>query len=249
MDNRIAESVSGDFEEMFKEALDFLEKKVILEYQEFKGIREKYQQLAFSVKGYTELEVLDEFLTALKEAVEDGTTKAVFRERMNTFLEDRGYMGITPYHSDLIFRQNMQTAYNVGHYEQMTDPDVMGRRKYWQYQTAGDGKVRETHAAMDGMVYPADHDIWDIWYPPNGFGCRCSVVSLTPEQVKRKGLEVSDLLPNMLDIHTGEITAALPDYKFRTNPAKTAWQPDMAGFPEALKKAYEEKQNRRKAGK
>lgn len=241
MDKKIAENISGEFGEIFQEALNFLEKKVTVDYKTFKEIREKYQHLAFSVKGYTEMEVLNEFLEALKDAVREGSTKEAFRERMNTFLEDNGYAGLTPYHSDLIFRQNMQTAYNVGHYEQMTDPDVMERRRYWQYQTAGDGKVRESHAAMDGRVYPADHDIWDTWYPPNGFGCRCMVVSITPEQVRRKGLEVSDQLPNMVDTQTGEIMAALPDKKFRTNPAKTEWKPDTSGFPESLKKAFEER--------
>lgn len=248
MDDWITESVSGEFEGVFQEALNFLEKKVTVDYKTFKEIREKYQNLAFSVKGYTEMEVLNEFLEALKDAVREGSTKEAFRERMNTFLEDNGYTGLTPYHSDLIFRQNMQTAYNAGHYEQMTDPGVMERRKYWQYQTAGDGKVREEHAVMDGRVYPADSGIWDIWFPPNGFGCRCTVVSLTPEQVKRKGLEVSDLLPDMVDLQTGEIAAALPDPGFRTNPAKSEWKPDAAGFPEGLKRAFEEKQNRRRNG-
>ena len=32
----------------------------------------------------------------------------------------------------LIFRTNIQTAYNVGHYEQMTDPGVMKLRPVWQ---------------------------------------------------------------------------------------------------------------------
>lgn len=51
---------------------------------------------------------------------------------MDRFLEERGYEGLTPYHADRIFRQNMLTAYSVGHYQQMTDPDVTG----------GDGSTR-----------------------------------------------------------------------------------------------------------
>ena len=75
--------------------------------------------------------------------MKEGTTKRDFREQMNSFLEEHGYDALTPYHADMIFRQNIQTAYNVGHYQQMTDPDVMERRNYWQYQTAGDSHVRE----------------------------------------------------------------------------------------------------------
>ncbi|MFR3923520.1 MAG: phage minor head protein, partial [Dysosmobacter welbionis] len=133
-----------------------------------------------------------------------GTTKTQFQENMDRFLEERGYDGLTPYHADRIFRQNMLTAYSVGHYQQMTDPDVMGRRRYGQYQTAGDRHVRESHAAMDGRVFPADSPVWDIWYPPNGFGCRCMVVSRTEEQVRRMGLTVEQTLPDTSNPATGE---------------------------------------------
>ena len=48
---------------------------------------------------------------------------------MDRFLEERGYDGLTPYHADRIFRQNMLTAYSVGHYQPDDGPDVMGRRE------------------------------------------------------------------------------------------------------------------------
>ena len=242
MDERIIKEVlEGGKNEIFQEALDYLEQKEALPYQEFKRLKEWYAPLAFSVAGYTELEILDQFLEELKLAVKEGTTKEQFRESMNRFLEDQGYDGLTPYHADRIFRQNMLTAYSVGHYQQMTDPDVMGRRKYWQYQTAGDGHVRESHAAMDGKVFPADSPIWDVWYPPNGFGCLCAVVSRTEAQVRRMGLTVEETIPNAYNMETGEVEALLPDPRFRTNPAKAVWKPDMAGFPEALRKIYKEK--------
>lgn len=44
-----------------------------------------------------------------------------------------------------------------------------------QYETAGDSKVRDEHARMDGIVRPVDDAFWDRWYPPNGWRCRCSV--------------------------------------------------------------------------
>lgn len=238
IDDKVYEIISEDA--TFQEALNFLKKKAVIQYSDFKKMSDKYNNLAFSVKGYTSLDILNKFLTELQTAIKTGSTKEAFRETMNGFLAENGYTGLTPYHSDMIFRQNILTAYSVGHYESMTDPDVISRRKYWQYQTAGDGNVRESHATMDGRVYPADSDIWDTWYPPNGFGCRCIVVSLTPEQVERKGLQIETLLPNTIDPESKAITAALPDKKFRSNPAKAEWRPDMAGFPSSLKKIYAE---------
>lgn len=48
-----------------------------------------------------------------------------------------------------------------------------------QYITAGDDRVREEHALLDGVVKPIDDDFWDTYYPPNDYNCRCDVVQLT----------------------------------------------------------------------
>ena len=53
-----------------------------------------------------------------------------------------------------------------------------GDRYYLQYRTAGDAKVRPTHAEMAGITLPASDPFWAEFYPPNGWGCRCSVVQV-----------------------------------------------------------------------
>lgn len=45
-----------------------------------------------------------------------------------------------------------------------------------QYETVGDGRVRPEHAALDNIVRPVDDKFWDIYYPPNGWNCRCVVL-------------------------------------------------------------------------
>ncbi|MBY0244492.1 MAG: DUF935 family protein [Sphingobacteriaceae bacterium] len=45
-----------------------------------------------------------------------------------------------------------------------------------QYTTAGDNKVRDQHAALDGKVAAINDVIWNTIYPPNAFNCRCHVV-------------------------------------------------------------------------
>lgn len=55
----------------------------------------------------------------------------------------------------------------------MRDSDVM---PWGEYVTVGDGRVRPEHAALHGKRWPLDHQAWaDIW-PPNGWGCRCTVL-------------------------------------------------------------------------
>ena len=161
---------------------------------------------------------------------------------MNGFLEREGYEGITPYQAENIFRTNIQTAYNVGHYKQMTDPEDMKLRPYWQYDAVNDSRTRPSHLAMDGRVFPADSPVWDTWFPPNGFKCRCTVRSLSRRQVERLGLHVETTAPAASMLKDGHFVNIMPDPQFAGNPAKTPWRPDLKGYPEPLVKAFRERE-------
>lgn len=238
-----AYGLTKDF--IFKEAVAFLKKKVPLPASEYKELEDACRAQAFSVSGYTSLGILQEFLDELADACEKGKTKKEFMEGMNDFLSRGGYEGLNPFHADVIFRTNMQSAYNAGHYKSMSDPAVKKLRPYWKYVTAGDGEVRESHAQMDGRIYAADDPVWDIWYPPNGYRCRCTVVSLTKGQVERSGVPVSTKPPYDVDYSTGEILYRYPDKGFSNNPAKDAWKPDLTGVEPALKRAFRAREDER----
>lgn len=47
-----------------------------------------------------------------------------------------------------------------------------------QYRTAGDERVREAHAALDGVTLPPSDKFWNKYLPPNGWNCRCQVVQV-----------------------------------------------------------------------
>lgn len=236
---RVSYGRTADF--IFQEAVAFLKGKKPLASEEYRKLSSESRAKAFTVSGYTSLEVLQEFLDCLSKAAEEGTTKEQFREDMNQFLTEHGYEGINLWKSDNIFRTNMQTALNAGHYKSMTDATTMRLRPYWMYRTAGDGNVRKSHAVMEGRVYRADDPIWDVWYPPNGFRCRCMVVSLTRQQMERRGLRVETLAPHTVDYSTGEILPMFPDKGFSNNPAKTVWKPDMTKISPELRKIFRER--------
>lgn len=44
------------------------------------------------------------------------------------------------------------------------------------YKTAGDGRVRPTHEALNNISRPVDDKFWDKYMPPNGWNCRCTVL-------------------------------------------------------------------------
>lgn len=226
---------------IFREAVEFLKMKRPLTQDEYKRMNDESRAKAFTVSGYTSAEVLQQFLTELIQACEEGKTKREFAASMNDFLIRNGYEGMNAHKADVIFRTNMQTAYNAGHYRSMTEPTTKKLRPYWKYVTAGDGHVRITHAEMEGRIYAADDPIWDVWFPPNGFRCRCTVVSMTKKQVERSGIPVSTMPPFGMDMDTGEMKIQYPDTGFSNNPAKSAWKPDLSGMDSNVKKAYQDR--------
>lgn len=48
-----------------------------------------------------------------------------------------------------------------------------------EYITVGDDRVRPAHKELDGVKRPVDDGFWDMYYPPNGWGCRCDVKQLS----------------------------------------------------------------------
>lgn len=52
-----------------------------------------------------------------------------------------------------------------------------------QYLSTGDNNVRASHAALDGIILPADHPFWEKHTPPWEWNCRCQCVELTAEDM------------------------------------------------------------------
>lgn len=96
-----------------------------------------------------------------------------------------------------------------------------GDRYYLQYRTAGDAKVRPTHAEMAGITLPVSDPFWEDFYPPNGWGCRCSVVQVRKskypatdhEEAMARGESALELdKKGMFRFNAGMEQKTMPDY-------------------------------------
>lgn len=103
------------------------------------------------------------------------------RDRMrllDTELNRVGITGANPHHIETLSRTSTNAFYQEAKYETFHDPDVSDIIWGYEYVTVGDDRVREEHEMMDGKVFEKDSPIWDIWWPPNGYNCRCDVLPL-----------------------------------------------------------------------
>jgi hypothetical protein len=53
-----------------------------------------------------------------------------------------------------------------------------------QYRTAADDKVRQSHEALHQTTLPKSDEFWDLYTPPNGWRCRCTVSQVLERKYK-----------------------------------------------------------------
>lgn len=99
-----------------------------------------------------------------------------------------------------------------------------------QYRTVEDDRVRPSHAALDLVIKNIDDPFWDMYYPPNGWNCRCDVIQVVHgTETPDKDIVTPDDVPKM----------------FQTNMAKEGMvfpknSPYYIDLPDAIKKQAED---------
>ncbi len=171
-------------------AIAFWRAKSAMTEKEALALAEGERWRAFWVAGLTRHDQIQCVYDAIGKVLENGETLTDFRQRIAGVIQSQGWHG---YRVETIFRTNIQQAYSAGRYARMQG--VKSSRPYWQYLAIMDKRVRPSHAILHEKVYPADHEFWASNYPPNGFRCRCTVVTLSERQVKAQGLTVEKAMP------------------------------------------------------
>jgi SPP1 gp7 family putative phage head morphogenesis protein len=157
---------------------------------------------AFTVAKAMRLDLLQDIRGELERALMKGTTFEEFKRNLTPILQQKGWWGRqvvdgesvqlgSPRRLATIFNVNVQTAYSVGHYRHMTDPDVLDARPYWRYVAVNDSRTRPAHRRWHNTVLRHDHPWWDTHYPPCGWSCRCRAVSMSEREMKRGGYKVT----------------------------------------------------------
>ncbi|WP_320175784.1 phage minor head protein [Maridesulfovibrio sp.] len=214
--------------------------KVPVTDKEFAQLTGQAKAQAFSVSGLSKLDQVIAVQNALAKIIDEGGTLADFKKEIPEIIKAQGWTGKAAHRVDNLLRTNLQIAYMAGRHDQMSKATKL--RPYWQYVAVGDKRTRPSHTALNGKVYPADHQFWDTYLPPNGFRCRCTVISLSKRQLKKSGLQVETDMPGttMVTLPDGsEINVnPMPDKGWARNVGKDFYQPDLSKYPADSKQQY-----------
>ncbi|GKS96993.1 phage minor head protein [Acidovorax sp. SUPP2825] len=147
----------------------------------------------FTISRLTRLDLLQAIHDAIVQSVQGDLSRSDWMQDVEQLLRDAGWWGTKavtdPVDGDikltrfdaarlrLIFDTNTRQAYATGLWDRVerskrTHPFV-------RYITRQDERVRASHRAWDNLALPVDDPFWLQHWPPNGWRCRCRVMSMT----------------------------------------------------------------------
>lgn len=199
----------------FREAIDYLKGKLPEASLRWNDLAGPVHSKVFAVAGATSADLLHDLHQAVTDSLANSGTLGTFRKDFDAIVAKHGwtYRGSRGWRSAVIFDTNMRSAQMAGRWEQVIAQERLGTKMYGEYRTAGDARVRPQHRAWNGLTYPSGDPFWRTHYPPNGWGCRCTVRWYTRREFDRKKLQVSEpykVTYRNVTTRDGEITDRVP---------------------------------------
>lgn len=157
---------------------------------------------AFTVAKAVQLDVLGAIRTSLQTAIDEGVPYETWSRRLKPELQRLGWWGQvemadpatgevrerelgTPRRLETIYQSNLRSARASGQWERAQR--TKGVLPFFCYQLGPSINHRPEHLGKEGVIRPVDDPFWTTWFPPNGWGCKCWVRSITRAEAERRG--------------------------------------------------------------
>ena len=228
----------------------------------------------FTVAKAVDAELLKTFQDSLQRAIDQGQSFETWRNQLRPELERQGWWGkrmvadpagkapdkavdfSSPRRLQTIFWANVRSARAAGQWERAQR--AKRALPFLLYVRTTSREPREEHLRWAGLILPVDHPFWDTHFPPNGWGCKCSVRQISAREAERLLKEPGytndpgdfERLATYVNRRTGQVTQEPVgiDPGWGTNPGKSRAETlvenltgklDAAG-PEVARKIVEE---------
>jgi len=189
----------------FAEALLWFLTRVPMTPEAFYEMASGWRREAFSLSGAASVEMVKSVMVDVVDTMKDGTSLRGFRARALAKLEAEwaGTVANPGFRAETIYRNAVQTAYNDGRRELMTEPDVLIARPFWQFDAILDEATTDICKRRDGIVYPANDPWWARNTPPLHHRCRSSIRTMSRAEASKKGVTMNPNAVGDLDPQAG----------------------------------------------
>lgn len=170
-------------EQPFGEAVNAFVAREIVDPETFYSDLDGIRQRSFTASNLAAGTIRVRAQRLLGQALTDGLTRKEFADQIRSAETSLGIEPSSHGYLRTVFDTNVATNYGAGRMRQITDPAVSRRRPFVEYRAILDSRNRESHRALHGTIYRIDSEAWRNIAPPNGYNCRCSMVTRKRSQV------------------------------------------------------------------
>lgn len=174
------------------QAVESIREKVPFLAHEFDQLDADAKRVAFTVARATTLDTVRAIQDAIRVDVATGGTLDEFRRRVAETVDGSN---LADHHVEQIYRTNVGRAQAAGQIAILEHPQVRSAFPYIQYSATHDSRTRPEHLALEKLglngtaVYRADDPIWNLYYPPWSYNCRCIPIPISVEDAAALGVK------------------------------------------------------------
>jgi len=200
-----------------EKAIDYLADKGLLVTWDWQEQATLNHAASFTVAKAMKQTILQDIRNMLKKSLKEGLLFKDFQKQLEPKLRARGWWGKvkdprtgkliqlgSPHRLKTIYNTNIASSYNSGRWKAMEENK--DNRPWLKYVAVLDGSTRPSHAELHGQVHKVGSSFWDTHAPPNGYNCRCRLISIRQGEASKR-------------------PKAKPDKGFESNTAKKEWKP------------------------
>lgn len=256
-----------------REVLDFFGDKRLRPAFSWRDVWGEEHAYAFTVAKATELELLTLFKRSIGTALANGQGIETWKQGLLPELARIGWGGprlvadptgqlpnravdiTSPRRLGTIFDSNVASARSAGQWERAQR--TKAALPYILYVRTASSEPRREHLGWVGVILPIDDDWWKTHWPPNGWGCKCTIRQISAREAERllgrepgdggvvyRATAPDDGPPRIFanDRRGGEVTAvpAGIDPGWQTNPGLSRVRTLVARLGEQLEQAGED---------
>jgi len=185
-----------------REVLDYFRDKELAPRFSWLDVFGEEHAHAFTVAKAVEADVLAAFRGTIDDAIARGLTYENWIAEIEPRLKSLGWWGkrtvidpatgeraavdfSSPRRLRTIFWSNLRAARAAGQWERIEATKAV--LPYLIYVLTTAQEPREEHLGWVGIILPVDHEFWRTHFPPNGWGCKCSVRQIGRAEAQRLG--------------------------------------------------------------
>lgn len=197
-----------------KEITDYFDQKNLVPGFSWLDIFGEEHAHSFTVAKAVEVELFSEFHSSLSKALAEGQTFKTWKDELEPRLRRLAWWGpkivedpkgelparsvnfASPRRLRTIFQANVRSARAAGQWHRIER--TKNALPFILYIRTSSAEPRAEHLLFEGIILPVDHPFWRTHFPPNGWGCKCSVRQLTRREALRLGYDPDEGGPQIV---------------------------------------------------